>query len=134
MDLKEINKQINELQKQRMQLEKEDREKFKIEAKKNVGRCFIVSYKNQERSYVKVIDIPQEISAMTGTILNEYQYPAIYIEEKEKIPFEEDDLFSGAWNGIKNIAGLSYKEITEKEFNKKFEEVLENFKNKIINI
>ena len=55
MNIKEINKQIHELERQHRELEKKEIEEFKLEAVNNVGRCFIINGK-----YAKVIDIPQE--------------------------------------------------------------------------
>lgn len=127
MTIKEINKQIHELECQRRELEKKEIEEFKLEAVNNVGRCFIINGK-----YAKVIDIPQEEWDMSGNWhYNKYQYPALYLSD-ELVPFYEDTLFSGAW-GVGNNILNDYTEITPEEFEVEFEKKLNKFRNKILN-
>lgn len=127
MTIKEINKQIHELERQRRELEKKEIEEFKLEAVNNVGRCFIINGK-----YAKVIDIPQEEWDMSGNWhYNKYQYPALYLSD-ELVPFYEDTLFSGAW-GVGNNILNDYTEITPEEFEVEFEKKLNKFRNKILN-
>lgn len=127
MTIKEINKQIHELECQRRELEKKEIEEFKLEAVNNVGRCFIINGK-----YAKVIDIPQEEWDMSGNChYNKYQYPALYLSD-ELVPFYEDTLFSGAW-GVGNNILNDYTEITPEEFEIEFEKKLNKFRNKILN-
>lgn len=136
MTIKEIDKQIQELKNQRYEIEKQEREEFKKEAIKNVGRCFIA-----EGQYVKVIGIPKEEYDSVGRcIFNQYQYPALYIGVNTKpfeinfnniVPFYTDTLFSGAWGVGHNILEKEYKEITQEEFNAEFERVLQQFKRKV---
>ena len=127
MTIKEINKQIHELERQRRELEKKEIEEFKLEAVNNVGRCFIINGK-----YAKVIDIPQEEWDMSGNChYNKYQYPALYLSD-ELVPFYEDTLFSGAW-GVGNNILNDYTEITPEEFEIEFEKKLNKFRNKILN-
>lgn len=127
MTIKEINKQIHELERQRRELEKKEIEEFKLEAVNNVGRCFVINGK-----YVKVIDIPQEEWDMSGNChYNKYQYPALYLSD-ELVPFYEDTLFSGAW-GVGNNILNDYTEITPEEFEIEFEKKLNKFRNKILN-
>lgn len=127
MNIKEINKQIHELERQRRELEKKEIEEFKLEAVNNVGRCFIINGK-----YAKVIDIPQEEWDMSGNWhYNKYQYPALYLSD-ELVPFYEDTLFSGAW-GVGNNILNDYTEIPPEEFEIEFEKKLNEFRNKILN-
>lgn len=127
MNIKEINKQIHELERQRRELEKKEIEEFKLEAVNNVGRCFIINGK-----YAKVIDIPQEEWDMSGNWhYNKYQYPALYLSD-EFVPFYEDTLFSGAW-GVGNNILNDYTEISPEEFEIEFEKKLNEFRNKILN-
>lgn len=127
MTIKEINKQIHELERQRRELEKKEIEEFKLEAVNNVGRCFIINGK-----YAKVIDIPQEEWDMSGNChYNKYQYPALYLSD-ELVPFYEDTLFSGAW-GVGNNILNDYTEISPEEFEIEFEKKLNEFRNKILN-
>ena len=127
MTIKEINKQIHELECQRRELEKKEIEEFKLEAVNNVGRCFIINGK-----YAKVIDIPQEEWDMSGNWhYNKYQYPALYLSD-ELVPFYEDTLFSGAW-GVGNNVLNDYTEISPEEFEIEFEKKLNEFRNKILN-
>ena len=127
MNIKEINKQIHELERQRRELEKKEIEEFKLEAVNNVGRCFIINGK-----YAKVIDIPQAEWDMSGNWhYNKYQYPALYLSD-ELVPFYEDTLFSGAW-GVGNNILNDYTEISPEEFEIEFEKKLNEFRNKILN-
>lgn len=127
MTIKEINKQIHELELQRRELEKKEVEEFKLEAVNNVGRCFIINGK-----YAKVINIPQEEWDMSGNChYNKYQYPALYLSD-ELVPFYEDTLFSGAW-GVGHDILNKYVEITPEEFEIEFEKKLNKFRNKILN-
>lgn len=127
MNIKEINKQIHELERQRRELEKKEIEEFKLEAVNNVGRCFIINGK-----YAKVIDIPQEEWDMSGNWhYNKYQYPALYLSD-ELVPFYEDTLFSGTW-GVGNNILNDYTEISPEEFEIEFEKKLNEFRNKILN-
>ena len=63
MTLQEIDKKISELQILRKSIEKMEIRKFQEEAKKNVGRCFILN-----GNYLRIVDIPP----VSNTI-----YPAI---------------------------------------------------------
>lgn len=119
--IKEIDKKISELNIQKKILEKKKIEDFKIYAKKNVGRCFIV-----EGKYCKVVSIPQEKSTMTGIDFNKYQYPAIFLTD-DFVPFEEDYLFSGIW-GDCNPNIVEAKEITQAEFETEFTKRINKFK------
>lgn len=125
----ELNHQDCALRSKMRELEEQKREIFKEQAKENIGRCFIIDNK----TYVKVINIPQEAWYKSGINFNEYQYPALYIKPGHNVPFEEDDLFSGAWGVGSDPFKTEYKEITQEEFNQKFEEVLEDFKNRAEN-
>ena len=125
MTIEELDIQIAELQHQRRELEKEEREAFLKSAQDNVGRCFIIN----DTTYVKVIDVPQVKQTMTSTGFNRYQYPAIYITTEE-IPFEIDALFSGAW-GEGYVYPNRFKEITQEEFNTRFDEAIKEFSNRI---
>lgn len=53
MTLQEIDKKISELQILRKSIEKMEIRKFQEEAKKNVGRCFILN-----GNYLRIVDIP----------------------------------------------------------------------------
>lgn len=127
MTIEEIDRQISALKQQRNELEKKKREIFLESAQANVGRCFIVN----DATYVKVLDVPQVEWTMTGSDFNQYQYPAIYITQDE-VPFEFKTFFSGAW-GEEYDSFNHYKEITQEEFNAKFDEVIKEFSNKVKN-
>ena len=126
MTIEELDIQIAELQHQRRELEKEEREAFLKSAQDNVGRCFIIN----DTTYVKVIDVPQVKQTMTSTEFNRYQYLAIYITTEE-IPFEIDALFSGAWGEGYVYPKTRFKEITQEEFNTRFDEAIKEFSNRI---
>lgn len=121
MTIKEIDEKISKLKMERRKLEKEDREKFLESAKSNIGRCFKVN-----KSLVKVLDIPEVTETMTGSYYNEYQYPAIWLENEEGVPFYIDTIFSGAW-GIGHDVINKYKEISKEEFNTEFDRRVAEF-------
>lgn len=125
MTIEELDIQIAELQHQRRELEKEEREAFLKSAQKNVGRCFIVN----DVTYVKVLNVPQVKWDMTSSTFNQYQYPAIYLTQDE-VPIEFNTFFSGAW-GEGHVSFNHYTEITQEEFNAKFDEVIKEFSKKI---
>lgn len=130
MTIKEIDAKISELNHERRKLEKEEREKFKEEARKNVGRCFKIN----KEVFAKVIDIPQEENEIMGIYFNEYQYPAIFLHNTETIydwdiPIYVDTLFSGAWGVGHVFDGVIYEEITLEEFNKELEKCFEEIRN-----
>lgn len=125
MTIEEIDQQISALKQQRNELEKKERELFLESAQANVGRCFILN----DAAYVKVLDVLQVEWTKTGSYFNQYQYPAIYITQDE-VPFEFKTFFSGAW-GVGYDSFNHYKEITQEEFNAKFDEVIKEFSIKI---
>lgn len=116
--IREIDKQISALCKQRDELERQEIAAFKERARANVGRCFKVG-----GLYVRVVGVPQEKETMTGLIFNKYQYPALYLGYARPglIPFYEGTLFSAAWGDGNNLLGTQYEEITPQEFNEEFE-------------
>lgn len=131
MTVKEIDKQIQELQIIRQKLERQEIADYKIEAEKNVGRCFIIN----GYTYVKVIGIPQEKNTMTGIIFNRYQYPALFLKKQftEGVitPFTEGNLFSAAWGEGIDLRGRTYKEISKEEFNVEFSSKMNEFREKV---
>lgn len=126
MTTKELDEKISQLKLQRKELEEKEIREFKIYAKRNVGRCFIIN-----RQYCKVIDVPQEEQTKTGVNFNKYQYPAIFLLEG-LVPFEEDTVFSGAWGDGHNFVGRESKEITKAEFEVEFQKRLDSLKRRIV--
>ena len=126
MTIKEIDKQITELRNLRYEAEKKEIAEFKEKAKANVGRCFLI---NGSR-YAKVIDIPQEEPTMTGFNFNQYQYPALFLGSRKR-PFKFDTLFSAAWGEGHDCLNTDYKEISSEEFQTKFDEILDDFRNRM---
>ena len=124
MTIKEIDEQISLLNQERRKLEKEDREKFKEEARKNIGRCFRIN----KKVFAKVIDIPQEENRILGIEFNKYQYPALSLWLEDDIPIAIGTLFSGAW-GEGHDRHTLYEEITLEEFNQELERVFEKIRN-----
>lgn len=122
MTIKEIDNKILELKAERRKLENEERENFLELAKSNVGRCFKVN-----NTFVKVLDVPQVEQTMTGVNFNQYQYPAIWLDDEEDIPFFIDTLFSGAWGIGHHPTRTEYKEISKEEFNAEFDRRVAEF-------
>lgn len=128
MTLQEVDKQISELQILRKSLEKEEIKKFQEEAKKNVGRCFILN-----GNYLRIIDIPREQYDLSGHChFNPYQYPALYIGHDcyndDIVPFYCATVFSSILGEAKNIQDMSFKEISEKEFVAEFDRCVKELK------
>ena len=121
MTIKEIDNKILELKAERRKLENEERENFLESAKSNVGRCFKVN-----NTFVKVLDVPEVKQTKTCVDFNQYQYPAIWLDEKG-IPFFIDTLFSGAWGIGHNPTRTEYKEISKEEFNAEFDRRIAKF-------
>lgn len=121
MELQEIDKQIYELQILRKSLEKEEIKKFQKEAKKNVGRCFILN-----GNYLRIIDIPRDQYDLSGHChFNPYQYTALYLghecDNDDIVPFYCDTVFSSILGEAKNTLNMSFREISEEEFMAEFD-------------
>lgn len=125
MTIKEIDEQIAELKHKRRVLTRQERNEFLEHARTNVGRCFKVN-----NVLVKVIDVPKVKQTMTGTSFNQYQYPSIWLTDNEGMPFYIDTLFSAAW-GVGHDTFNKYEEITQEEFNAKFDELIKEFSHRI---
>ena len=131
MDLKELNKQISDIDKQtcllsqrRRALEEQKIEEFQKQAVEHVGRCFKVN----GDEYAIVIDVPQNSYDRTDrSMFNEYQFPAVYLND-ETIPFSDGTLFSGAWKVGKVMVG-EYVEISLDEFKEEFEKRIDKLRN-----
>lgn len=119
-----LDRRYRELDKQRIEQEQKD-------AAKNIGRCFKLG-----KSYVKIVDVPQTESRMTGISFNKYQYPAVWIDESLDDPIYHENVFM---NG-KSIGGFSIKtritpiEITPEEFAEKLKHVNGSYIQKILEI
>lgn len=121
MTLQEVDKKISELQILRKSLEKMEIRKFQEEAKKNVGRCFILN-----GNYLRIIDIPREQYDLSGHChFNPYQYPALYLghdcDNDDIVPFYCNTVFSSILGEARNTRNMSFKEISEKEFVAEFD-------------
>lgn len=134
MTIKEISKQIAELEKQKRELELQEIAEHQELAKQHIGRCFKI---NGDK-YAKVIGVPQVMHRMIGFDYNKYQYPAIFIgvnccpdvRETSIVPFHEGKLFAGAWGEGHDMFN-TYEEITPEKFCEKFREKLREFCEKI---
>ena len=107
MTLQEVDKKISELQILRKSLE--TIKKFQEEAKKNVGRCFILN-----GNYLRIIDIPREQYDLSGHChFNPYQYPALYLghdcDNDDIVPFYCDTVFSSILGEARNTQNMSFR-------------------------
>lgn len=133
MTIKDIEKEISQLQMKKHELVRQEAKEFQEKAKENVGRCFI----ENGRIYCKVIGVPRLQELRSGPYINEYQYPAIELAHDEEesdnpIPFHYTTIFSGAWGVGNNLFGETYKEITPQEFEEEFNKRLEEFRQKVL--
>lgn len=132
MTIKEIDDQILKLQILRKSLEKEEIKKFQEEAKKNVGRCFILNGR-----YLKIIDIPREECDMCGHYhFNKYQYTALYLGQNsdfdDVVPFYCDTVFSSVVGETNNITKEDIREISEEEFMAEFDRYAKELREKVV--
>lgn len=121
MTIKEIDEKISKLKAERRKLEDEKRKKFLESAKSNVGRCFKIN-----KTFVKVLNVPKVEHTLNGISFNEHQYPAIWIDDSEDVPFYIDTLFSGVW-GVGHSSICEYEEISKEEFNAEFDRRIAEF-------
>lgn len=128
MTIEEIDAAMSELRALRRQLEAEEREQFKRDAKQHVGRCFKVN-----GVYTKVIDIPHEAYTKTGVVFEKYRFPAITIDNTYNsiVPFRDDTLFSAAWGAGYDLLHTTYEEVTNEEFQRAFDDALDKFRYRI---
>jgi len=128
---KQINNELTELKNKQYDIESQYLELIQERCKKNIGRCFIKLRREKAVSYCMVINIDKPKSQMNSSpLFNEYQYPALWFKypyKNSRMPFYEDDIFSGAWGEGNNIVDkmndVSYLEINKDEFISKFNEV-----------
>lgn len=128
LSYKEIIELQSDIERRIRDIKQERINTFKENAQKNIGRCFIVR-EGKSVKYAKVLYVPQEDYSMSGRVnFNEYQYPALWIDEQEHIPFVYDTIFSGAWGEGHLVAtSESYQEISQEEFNEKLKQVTDKF-------
>jgi len=98
---KQINNEWTELRNKQYNIEKEYLELLQEKCKENIGRCFKKLRGEKIVSYCIIINIDQLKSQLNGSpLFNEYQYPALWFNypyKNSKMPFYEDEIFSGAW-------------------------------------
>lgn len=148
MNVEEAKKQVDNLYKQREAIDREVRmltdfitqENLK-NAQVNVGRCF-KEIKTSTRGVstsccvCKIVSAPIPVERLTGSSLNIYQYPALFVRveapdtfagEALNVPFYEETLF------IKNRepADKIFEEISQDEFNAVFNKAVDWLKKQI---
>jgi len=137
--LKVIQNENTKYNNEKYILERKYLELLQDKCKENIGRCFKKIQNGEVISYCRIINIDKAIPQMRGNpLFNECQYPSIWFKypyNNSKIPFYENDLFSGAWGNGNDILGkcrgIEYEEISSEEFIEKFEEVNELWVDKI---
>jgi hypothetical protein len=139
MTLDEVNQELKELTKDDInksnriyKLKNLQAELIHEKCKSDIGRCF----KTQNNQYyIKIVDAPKIEKQFRGADeINEYQYPALYINTQNKIePFDFSNVFSGNW-GKGNMVQNGYIEISKEEFNDMFKQICENWQVEIIGI
>jgi len=127
-EIKDIDKQIQELRNKRYKLNEDKVVLDKKESKNKIGKCFKRTDKDT-LSYLKIIDISEEnYEIHGGSNFDENLYPTImfkYPYDSSKYPFIEEDL--RIYNDRIFIPGFidkgDYEEITSEEYMEKFKEV-----------
>lgn len=118
--LRELDKQISQLEIERRELQKEADEEFKVDNRCHIGRCFMIG----KTRWAIVVDTPAKEYTPHGVVFNRYQFPALFVsfnEEDKDCPIYYDTIFSGAWGVGDNISGIHYEEVFSDEFLHKFD-------------
>ena len=138
--IKNLSIQINDLERQRKALQREEIAQFQKEHRSNIGRCFRL---NDER-YAIILDVPQVKETMSGASFNKHQFPCFVLDSGERdrkfgydlfVPFYDDTLFSH--DGIEFSGNLpfstkpDYDEISFDEFCTHFNEYIELLKDRV---
>ncbi len=141
MTLKEVYKELDRLNAIKHNLEKEQRDVHKEAARKFVGRC----YRKDNGAVFKIVSIPIEEWSMHGTIYNEYQFPALFLQYPndleecsyghadvdEFVPCYCDTVYLDIEAGIpeaKPFGTSGCKEISQEEFNAEFDKCIAHYK------
>ena len=137
-ELEEVTKELKELEKQsdnfRQSINHIKSRKIRLlqeKCKDNVGRCFKRVKTSRDgvtiTTYCKVVNTDNIHYDSIGISFNEFQYPALWFEypyDNSKLPFYEDNLFSGAWGKGRNLfADGKPEEISQEEYIEKFNKV-----------
>lgn len=137
-----IDKEIAKLQTMRRELEEQEREQHKEQARKFVGKC----YRSRKGNVIKIIGIPRTYLYMRGIEYDKYQFPAIFLNYPDVLqeaitgddclynfsPICCDTVRLDIDKGIPNSWDVVYdEEITEQEFNVEFDKCIKSFKEKI---
>ena len=139
IERKQINNEWSELRNKQYNVEKEYQELLQKKCKENIGRCFKKFRGEKVIAYCMIINIDKPKSQLNGSpLFNEYQYPTMWFNypyKNSKMPFYEDDIFSGAWGKGSNVVDkmneVSYVEISKEDFMGKFNEVNQVWINKL---
>ena len=135
-ELREIQRQINNLKQEERALIRQEEEEFCKKAKEYVGKCYR-SNKNPNKCF-KIIDVPQRTWTMTGSNFNQYQFPACLVnkDENEEVPIEIDTVYYNIEypNPTKTLSphDLGATEISNEEFERFYIEVMAEFNDKIL--
>lgn len=139
MTLAEVRAEIDRLQRLKRELEDEEREAYKEIAQKFVGRC----YRKGDGTVFKIVSVPIESWSGHGTVFNEYQFPAIFLEYPEKLkpryyktprPIDEyvpcygDTVYLDVNKGVPGNNNWSCEEIASEEFDTEFDKCIEYYK------
>lgn len=151
MTREEIQKEIDRLTAMKRELEKEERETHKQQARQFVGKC----YKRYDRAncesegvFCKIISTPIEIWDMYRTAYNPYQFPALFLQFPERpsersykhsdidefVPCYCDTIYLDVKRGRPGSILRDdeyFEEVTQEEFNAEFDKCIAHFKEQI---
>ena len=144
MTLKEVQNEIDRLNRIKRELEEQDRESHRQAAHQFVGKC----YKSNKGKIAKVISIPRTIQHMTGTEYNQYRFPAVFLnypsalrdeciydDTDEFVPLYCDTMYLDitAETPGRNACFWEdqWDEITPEEFDAEFDKCIASFKEQI---
>jgi hypothetical protein len=139
MTLAEVQAEIDRLNALKRQLEQEERETHKEQARQFVGKC----YKNTNGTFFKIISIPIETWDAFRSIYNPRHFPALFLRWPEALeesyyktdqlldeftPFYCDTVYLDVTKGIPGTAVWSCEEITSEEFDAEFDKCIAYYK------
>ena len=112
----QIDTLVRELRDLQRDLQREDIENFLIDAKANVGRCFVYNHGgSSHKEYAIITDVPQVEHGSSGMSLNRCQFPCVILDADDLddiVPFYSDTLYTQDGRNFPN-----WSEISRDEFN-----------------
>lgn len=139
MTLKEVNDEISRLRVLQRELQQEEWDKQKEQARKFVGRC----YKDSRGTFLKIISTPIETWDAFRTAYDSYKFPALFLKRPEPLkesyyktdinldeflPCYCNTVFLNYNDNFIDLFNKEYKEISQAEFAAEFDKCVAYYK------